>query len=153
MSPDAPLPLDPRLVLLERAAARLLLLEAGELDLDDACDELIDMHDWTWWRACARADTMARKRKLDPAIERAGRLLEDDVSLERAYAVLNSSRPPSEATIEAIKQAVRERGLGALKEPASQQRLRQCDDVARAEIDRWLQERKILRNEVFEPRT
>jgi hypothetical protein len=48
------------------------------------------------------------------------------------------SRPTPNATIEAVKQAVRDRGIAALKEPANRERLSQCDDAARAEIDRWL---------------
>jgi hypothetical protein len=47
-------------------------------------------------------------------------------------------RPTPEATLEAIEQAVRDRGVPALKEPAARERLSRCDDAARAEIDRWL---------------
>jgi hypothetical protein len=47
-------------------------------------------------------------------------------------------RPTPQATIEAIKQAVRNRGVAALKEAATRQRLGLCDAAARAEIDRWL---------------
>ena len=144
-----PQPLDPRLVLLHRAAARLTLFECGELELGEACFGLIDM-DWTFWRACDIADAKARNVRPDPKTERLRALMDDNVSLEQAHAVLSGSRPTSEAMIEAIKQSVRDRGLDTLKEPASQQRLRQCDDVARAEIDRWLQEKKIA-DEVFEP--
>jgi hypothetical protein len=35
-------PVDPRLVFLARASARLVLVEAGEMDLDEAFDELIE---------------------------------------------------------------------------------------------------------------
>jgi hypothetical protein len=48
------------------------------------------------------------------------------------------SRPTPQATIEAIKQSVRDRGVAALKEAANRERLSQCDNAARAEIDRWL---------------
>jgi hypothetical protein len=34
--------IDPRLVFLARASARLVLVEAGEMDLDEAFDELIE---------------------------------------------------------------------------------------------------------------
>jgi hypothetical protein len=45
---------------------------------------------------------------------------------------------PAITLVEAIKQGVRDRGIAALKEPATRDRLSQCDRVARAEIDRWL---------------
>jgi hypothetical protein len=51
-------------------------------------------------------------------------------------------RPTPETLIEAIKQSVRDRGIAALKEPATRERLLRCDDAARAVIDRWLQQRK-----------
>ena len=35
-------PVDPRLVFLARASARLALVEAGEMDLDEAFDELAE---------------------------------------------------------------------------------------------------------------
>jgi hypothetical protein len=54
----------------------------------------------------------------------------------------NRPRPTPTATIEAVKQAVRDGGLPALKEPNTRERLSRCDDAARAEIDRWLQARK-----------
>jgi len=46
-------------------------------------------------------------------------------------------------TIEAVKQAVRDRGVSALDEPPTQQRLQQCDSTAIAEIDHWLLKRGI----------
>jgi hypothetical protein len=90
-SPDVQ-PIDARLALLARASARLTLLEAGEIDPDEAI-ELFDM-DPTFWRACARADAKAAKAKRDPKTERLRRLLDDDVSLERAYAELNPHPTP-----------------------------------------------------------
>jgi hypothetical protein len=49
----------------------------------------------------------------------------------------HQQRPPTpQSTIEAIMVAVRARGIGALKEPANLDRLRQCDAKAKAEIDR-----------------
>jgi hypothetical protein len=47
-------------------------------------------------------------------------------------------RPTPEATIEAVKQAVWARGVVALKEARTRERLASCDAAARAEIDRWL---------------
>jgi len=62
----------------------------------------------------------------------------DDVSLERAWSELNDARnrPTPKATIDAIMFAARERGIAALKEPATAQRLDHCDDAAKAEIER-----------------
>jgi hypothetical protein len=45
-------------------------------------------------------------------------------------------RPTPRTTIEAVMIAVRERGLGALREPATVERLSRCDAAARAEINR-----------------
>jgi hypothetical protein len=47
-------------------------------------------------------------------------------------------RPTPRSTVEAIKEAVRARGLGALYEPATESHLRACDLSALADIDRWL---------------
>ena len=44
-------------------------------------------------------------------------------------------RPTPQATIEAIMHSVRERGVGALKEPATKERLSRCDASALAQID------------------
>ena len=41
-----------------------------------------------------------------------------------------------QATIEAIMVTVRARGVAALKEPANVERLKRCDDAAKAEINR-----------------
>ena len=46
---------DPRLVFLERAAARVLLVEAGEIDLDEAIDGLVDAFDELTGRQCTCA--------------------------------------------------------------------------------------------------
>jgi hypothetical protein len=45
---------------------------------------------------------------------------------------------PAITLVEAIKQSVRDGGIAVLKEPATRDRLSQCDRAARAEIDRWL---------------
>jgi hypothetical protein len=88
---------------------------------------------------CREADVRAAtSRGDDPHLKRLRRLMDDEISLERAYAEMMKARPTPNATIEAIKQAVRERGVAALKEPATRERLSRCDDAAHAEIDRWL---------------
>jgi hypothetical protein len=62
----------------------------------------------------------------------------DEISLERAYAKMMKARPTPNATTEAVKQAVRDRGVAALKEGATRERLGRCDPAARAELDSWL---------------
>ena len=47
-----------------------------------------------------------------------------------------SSLPTPDATIEAIMYSVRERGLSALDEPATRERLARCDAAARNQINR-----------------
>ena len=66
------------------------------------------------------------------------RLLSNDVSLDGACRELNAleNRPTPQVTVEAIFHAVRERGLDALKEPTTRERLARCDAAALAEIDR-----------------
>jgi hypothetical protein len=56
---------------------------------------------------------------------------------------ISRQRPTPQMTIEAVKQAVRDRGVSALDEPPTQQRLQQCDSIAIAEIDHWLLKRGI----------
>jgi hypothetical protein len=69
----------------------------------------------TFQAACRKADQAVRRR---PQTIRA--------------------HPTPEVTIEAIKVAVRDRGVAALNEPATRERLSRCDKEAIAEIDRWL---------------
>jgi hypothetical protein len=71
-------------------------------------------------------------------LARPRRLMEDGVSPDRAWHELHADRPTPEVTLDAIKLAVRERGLVALNEPATQQRLRHCDADARTQLDGWL---------------
>jgi hypothetical protein len=65
------------------------------------------------------------------------RLLSNDVSLDAAYRELNAPENWStpQVTVEAIWYAVRERGLAGLNEPATRERLAQCDAAALAQID------------------
>jgi hypothetical protein len=86
-------------------------------------------------RTCRKADAKYRRA---PDVERLRALLDDSVSLDRAYAALNADRPTPQATIEAIKQAGRDGGEPAISEPAIRERLARCDEAALAEIDRWL---------------
>ena len=67
--------------------------------------------------------------------------LMDTVSLARASAELNRNRATPEVTIEAVKQAVRARGVRALNEIQTQERLQRCDADARARLDCWIEKR------------
>jgi hypothetical protein len=92
----------------------------------------------TFERACDRAEMEAAKRPVDAATKRARRLLEDDVSLDRAWRELNDARrrpPTPQVVVEAIWHCVRERGLSALDEPVNLERLRRCDAMTLAQID------------------
>jgi len=50
-------------------------------------------------------------------------------------APVSLARLTPQTTIEAIMYCVRERGLGALKEPINQERLSRCDATARQQIN------------------
>jgi hypothetical protein len=49
------------------------------------------------------------------------------------------NRPTPNVVVEAIMLTVRERGLVALKEPATVERLKRCDAAARAEINQRIE--------------
>ncbi|MGZ5849898.1 MAG: hypothetical protein ACXWJ4_11810 [Methyloceanibacter sp.] len=59
----------------------------------------------------------------------------DEMSLVALWRHHNSNRPTPQATIEAVMHCVRERGLSALQEPATLERLSRCDAAALAQID------------------
>jgi hypothetical protein len=116
---------DPGLVFLERAAVRLMLIKAGEMDIETAIGGLVEPFEQLVGPLlcdCAR-EMLARWERDYPPVEN-----------KRP-----SARPPTpQATIDAIMLCVRERGLKALNDPANQQRLRHCDADARARLDQWL---------------
>jgi hypothetical protein len=88
--------------------------------------------------ACQKADAEARTQRERDKTARLRSLMSDSVSLDRAWAELNNNRPTPLVIVEAIKVAVRARGIAALQEPATRARLRSCDVAAAAEFDRWL---------------
>ena len=57
------------------------------------------------------------------------------MSLDALYRALNNFRATPQTTVEAIMVTVRERGLAALKEAATVERLVRCDQVARLQIN------------------
>jgi len=83
----------------------------------------------SWWEIVTiGAEELARAR----------RLLDPTISLDSAYRQINEARslPTPQTVVEAILYCVRERGIGALKEPANVEWLSQCDAVAMDEINR-----------------
>jgi hypothetical protein len=92
-------------------------------------------------RTCHDADQ--RKAKAPPRkLAQLRRLMGDDVSLNAARAELSNprNRPTPKATIDAVVFAVRKRGLSALKEPATIERLERCDASAKAEINQQIEQ-------------
>jgi hypothetical protein len=66
------------------------------------------------------------------------RLIRPGVTLEQAWNGINDprNRPTPQVVVEAVMVAVRERGIAALKEPTTAERLERCDEAAKAEIER-----------------
>jgi hypothetical protein len=112
--------LDPAIIFLEQAAARLRLVEAAEMELDEAIIGLIDPFEELFGpivcSRCRSAENARRERQQERA----------------------RSRPTSQAIIEAILYCVRARGPKALREPANVARLRDCDAAAVEQINKRL---------------
>ena len=87
---------------------------------------------------CALCRDADRKRAAQPKHEPGLPSNWDQMSVGELWDRLNRPRrwPTPQSTIEAIMAAVRARGVTALREPANIERLMQCDDAARAEINR-----------------
>jgi hypothetical protein len=89
----------------------LLAIALGTNNMDD-----------TFERACREADRKTAARSQDPHLTRLRRLLEDDVSLERAQHEIMRARPAPEATVDALVYSLR-RGITELTRPDAQRRL------------------------------
>jgi hypothetical protein len=61
--------------------------------------------------------------------------MQPSISLQQAHREINDPKNRPTPQVEAVLHAVRERGLAALKEPATAERLKRCDAAARAEIN------------------
>jgi hypothetical protein len=107
--------IDPRLAFLARASAHLTLVELGEMDLEEAIDDLVPAFEGL------RGDSFEA--------------LVEQLAKETKARAKPENRPTLQTTIEAVMWCVRERGLGALKEPANVERLARCDAAAKAQID------------------
>jgi hypothetical protein len=79
----------------------------------DACHDFMAIAfgtnnvDDTFERACREADRKGAARPQDPRLKRLRRLLEDDVSLERAQHQIMRARPTTEATVDALVYSLR----------------------------------------------
>jgi hypothetical protein len=109
---------DPHLMWLAHAAAVQAQVEAAEITPAAAFAELAPAFDRLRPCTCAREYT-AR-------LERYGH--------RRAELNNPHSRPTPQSTIEAILYVVRQRGVAALKEPATAARIQECDAEARKEL-------------------
>ena len=93
--------------------------------------------------ACGDADQRKahgeRPRHLDASLwnERPARVPHDwdSMTLDALGRLFTSQRPTPQPTIEAVMHCVRESGQKALREPANLDRLRRCDEIARAQIN------------------
>ena len=139
----------------DRATLRkaMLLASARIWPVWDAHFPLHRMDDWRLRRAdydtgafereVERIATANKKRKGDPKLQRLRRLLENNVSIERAWHELNTIRSRAAAsTVEALMLDLRERGAAALAEPKVIERLAQLDDRQVTEVTGRLQRLK-----------
>jgi hypothetical protein len=128
-------PIDP--AELNEARAMLMNLDAATTIFSSENSDMDDGYDG-FAAACRKADAKARAQPVSAEIRRARRLLLDDsVSLERAWSEINDprNRPTPKVIIEAIMSCVCERGLVALKEPANIERLTRCNSAAKAQLN------------------
>ena len=88
---------------------------------------------------CREADARQRSKPRAPS-----RIPQDwdAISLDAQGHHFNTARPTPRTTIEGLMHSVRERGLYALKEPASVERLSRCDAAALAQIDKRIAQLK-----------
>jgi hypothetical protein len=88
--------------------------------------------------ACRRADAAQQRKPVDQRIERLRRLIEPDVTLERAWSETNHSwrveGRAADSTVEALMFSLRSRGTAALEEPAIRQRLAQLSEQHLLEV-------------------
>src|SRR5262249_43179053 len=83
----------------------------------------------TFAKLCREADEKQRRKLPDPRLERLRRLMDDDVSIERAWhEIYHPTDRAAASTVEALMLALRERGVAALAEGPVRQRLVQLDE-------------------------
>ena len=79
-------------------------------------------------RTCRKADVKYRRA---PDVERHRALLDDSVSIDRAYREINADRPTPQVTVEALMHELR-KGIDALKGASARRRL--SDDLSREQL-------------------
>ncbi|MGZ3309481.1 MAG: hypothetical protein ACXU8R_13255 [Xanthobacteraceae bacterium] len=96
----------------------------------------------TFWKLCDLADDYARKHARTDLDFHRQLLATTTIGFDAAHAKLAGRSGTAESTIEAIKQAVKERGRAALKEPETKARLDACDEPAKVVLHKWIKKRK-----------
>lgn len=93
-------------------------------------------------RSCRQADRkfVHERRDTEAAWRRA--LIDDNVSIERAYAEINRRDQAAASTVEALMYSLRERGPSALQEPTTQRRLSEMNETQLREVCERLQKLK-----------
>jgi len=101
----------------------------------------------TFERACREANRKAEARPRDPRLERLRRLLDDDISLERAWHEPNQMSGAPAATVEALAYSLR-RGVGELTKPST---LRRLSELAESQIKSVCRRVQNFRPEIATP--
>jgi hypothetical protein len=99
----------------------------------------------TFAAACQAADEKQAARPSDPHIEKLRQLMDDKISLERAWREINAAHLVGRAanfTVEAVMLGLRERGTAALREPKVRDRLAQLSEAQLIEVGDRLQRLK-----------
>jgi hypothetical protein len=131
------------------AEARAILDGLGEVSVDETSmifpAENFEMGDYdgsTFAAACRKADAKARAQPVPADIQRTRRLLDDGISLDRAWAETNSLKGrAANSTLEALMFSLRS-GVSALKEPDTRRRLAELSDEQVLEVGGRLQRLK-----------
>lgn len=114
---------DPRLAFLLYSAIRFDLVEAGHLDVEEAFEDVVVTLEGMEALSCFLCvECQVRAAEADHAIP------------EKKKVAAAKPRPTPPSVIEAIMYSVRTRGVAALKEPATVERLSRCDPDARDQI-------------------
>jgi len=82
---------------------------------------------------CREADEKQRCKLPDPRLERLRRLMDDDVSIERAWHKINPNDRAAASTVEALMFSLRD-GIHALTAPATLGRLSKLDERQLSEV-------------------
>ncbi len=113
------------------AGIRLIEVALGPEIAEEAFNIVMGMDSFE--AACRRADAKAKPSEHNKQLRA---LLCDEVSLVSAWTLIQRRHATARATIEALCESVKERGIEALTDPTNQDRLRRCDAAAIAEINR-----------------